>query len=1494
MNKKKIACMAMAALISSSTITVSGVFEISEVMAYETSNSDSKAESNSNQGVSTAVISKFNLYNNSKISDYNKVFKMDNSNIASITNNGGKYANSTIDKAIDGNLNTHWETGKPNDSRFTNEVIITLKEATDLNRIIYAARQDGAKGKGFAQDVEIYKSDIETGDDFQLVATGSYKKSTGDLVEIKFNSTKFKRIKFRFKTANQGWASASEFMFYKEDSVTDKIEKLFTDGLMMKLKDEFNSVDAINKLEEGLKNHPLEEQYKETLNLAKNIVSNKDYFKDTKVLTAEQRGKYGDGTSKRSINGAAYASFQSFGRYVTQGEKITVYVDADANGVLPKLCFGQVGKDKNDWRRWATLHAGKNIITAPKGINPSAVYLVNEAAPKDQAYAPKVRLEGGTKFPTYFHGETDPGKFLEELKAYVEKIDYDDSAFDNGNPENKVYNIAELVSDNVILTTSAKGALSGVTQAENKGYSVADTMNGWEQMYDMFQKFLGFEKNSPDEKNSYFPNKFIGRVFQGVPLGFADHGYTGYLGSGDKQRSGGFFSLIAMPPAMRGNDNWAYTHEFGHIFNTKYIVDGEVTNNLFAQEFRRINNLGGDRSNWNGILNRFKGEKVNLGYFERLAILSQLNIAYGYDAYGKASKVVRNNTNLIKSIEGSEIRRLAVAYSLGVGENLLEFFKGWGYTDITPQMEAAVKNLPKPSRKIEYLHGGAYDYKGSGFSKDVKVSVTSNINEADKTNKLSFKIDDKNKSDLLGYEILKDGQVIGYTRDSSFTIKNVNPDENAKYEVKAYAKDLTTSQAVDVYSYEPTLSSIEKVTLKLSEEFDPMKYVVARNYKNEKLSNISVNDTVDVKKTGTYTVTYSITDNGITKTSETIVDVVSDYKYLSDSQWTSVETGYGTPRRNTNIKGRVNGEVKIFEKGFGIHANGKITYDLTNKNYDKFEALLGVDMSISAQNSSSIKFNIIGDGNTLATTKVLKHADDMVYVNVPVKGVKTLVIEVSDAGNGNASDHSIIADPKLTTNNANPEINASNRAVKVGTEFDLMENVTAMDAEDGDMTSKIQVSGTVNFNRAGKYPITYTVTDSDNNKVSKTTIISVVDMNDYKYLTDYNWKSANSGWGKIQKDNAVSGNPLRLTGENNKEVVYKKGIGTHATSTVIYDLSDKEYSYFTSYVGVDRAMYGSVGSVSFQVYVDGEKKFDSGLMKSRDPQKYVEVDIDSAKELKLVVTDGGNGIGSDHATWGDTKLHFANSESVNYDELSSLIESASKYDEIMYSEESFKSFEEVLNKAKTILKDKISSQEDVNSVVNQLNIAIGNLKENANLNEIVSIKDPKLKAAIKKELNLSNDNVTIGDMYKLTKLNLSITESLEGLQYAKNLEALNIEYNSISDLSPLKDLKKLKDLKAIYQNIVEGTVNKINNRVTISKDIFNRKNEKLNPTKVVVRNNITSEETTLNLDDCIDENGVISFDTSNYGKAIHSVFLVYEDKEDNYSAQVLYMFNNKI
>ena len=122
---------------------------------------------------------------------------------------------------------------------------------------------------------------------------------------------------------------------------------------------------------------------------------------------------------------------------------------------------------------------------------------------------------------------------------------------------------------------------------------------------------------------------------------------------------------------------------------------------------------------------------------------------------------------------------------------------------------------------------------------------------------------------------------------------------------------------------------------------------------------VKITENINVNEKGTYEIKYSVTDENIETTKTVKVNVVSDYDYLSDYTWVSTETDYGTPRKNSNIKGRVNGDIKTFKKGFGIHANGKIVYDLSDKDYDTFEALLGVDMGIESQNNSIIKFKIV-------------------------------------------------------------------------------------------------------------------------------------------------------------------------------------------------------------------------------------------------------------------------------------------------------------------------------------------------------------------------------------------------------------------------------------------------------------------------------------------------------------------------------------------------------
>lgn len=76
--------------------------------------------------------------------------------------------------------------------------------------------------------------------------------------------------------------------------------------------------------------------------------------------------------------------------------------------------------------------------------------------------------------------------------------------------------------------------------------------------------------------------------------------------------------------------------------------------------------------------------------------------------------------------------------------------------------------------------------------------------------------------------------------------------------------------------------------------------------------------------------------------------------------------------------------------------------------------------------------------------------------------------------------------------NEKPVINAKDLELKVGDKFDALNGVTASDKEDGDLTSSIKVvENTVNTKKAGKYKVTYKVTDSDNNETTLTINVTV-------------------------------------------------------------------------------------------------------------------------------------------------------------------------------------------------------------------------------------------------------------------------------------------------------------------------------------------------------------------------------------------------------------------
>ena len=80
------------------------------------------------------------------------------------------------------------------------------------------------------------------------------------------------------------------------------------------------------------------------------------------------------------------------------------------------------------------------------------------------------------------------------------------------------------------------------------------------------------------------------------------------------------------------------------------------------------------------------------------------------------------------------------------------------------------------------------------------------------------------------------------------------------------------------------------------------------------------------------------------------------------------------------------------------------------------------------------------------------------------------------------------------------------------------------------------------------------------------------------------------------------------------------------------------------------------------------------------------------------------------------------------------------------------------------------------------------------------------------------------------------------------------------------------------------------NKVSIDHKVINRQGERVIPSSIMVRHNQTFTEMPIDLATSMNENGVISFDTTSYETGRYSVFIAYENEADNYQAQVLYMF----
>lgn len=96
---------------------------------------------------------------------------------------------------------------------------------------------------------------------------------------------------------------------------------------------------------------------------------------------------------------------------------------------------------------------------------------------------------------------------------------------------------------------------------------------------------------------------------------------------------------------------------------------------------------------------------------------------------------------------------------------------------------------------------------------------------------------------------------------------------------------------------------------------------------------------------------------------------------------------------------------------------------------------------------------------------------------------------------------------------------------------------------------------------------------------------------------------------------------------------YSHGLGVTANSELWLDLGAKA-KRFVANAGIDDTRRTDRSSVTFEVWVDGTKRFDSGVVRGGQPAIPISVDLTGGRQMILFVSDAGDGTAGDIADWG--------------------------------------------------------------------------------------------------------------------------------------------------------------------------------------------------------------------------------------------------------------------
>ena len=247
----------------------------------------------------------------------------------------------------------------------------------------------------------------------------------------------------------------------------------------------------------------------------------------------------------------------------------------------------------------------------------------------------------------------------------------------------------------------------------------------------------------------------------------------------------------------------------------------------------------------------------------------------------------------------------------------------------------------------------------------------------------------------------------------------------------SYDKSYAYVQANQFYvdNNQPTIIAEDK-TIEKGSEFNYMQGVSATDKEDGDLtSKITYEGVVDTTQTGTYTVKYNVSDNSNFNTSKTV---------------------------NITVKGESKPSITAEDKQIS--------------QYKQFNYL--DDISAKDDNDGNLTSKITYEG----------------VVDTTQTGIYNVTYSVTNSKNITTTKKIAIT----VISNEKPIITANDREVSLNADINYMQDVSAKDKEDGDLTSKITYEGVVDTTKIGTYTVTYKVTDLDQQTTTKKVTFKLV------------------------------------------------------------------------------------------------------------------------------------------------------------------------------------------------------------------------------------------------------------------------------------------------------------------------------------------------------------------------------------------------------------------